>query len=142
LLGLLPFGQKGGRFSFQQGEIMSAKDSSTSTWDVVPATISSGTALSSMIDLKGLRLFAVGMPSSWTTANLTFQVSPDGGTTWFELYDQNGNEITATAAASNGIVLSPSQFSAFEYLRIRSGTAALPVNQMANATLQLILRAV
>ena len=34
------------------------------------------------------------MPATWQTAALTFQVSPDGGTTWQELYDGAGNEIT------------------------------------------------
>jgi hypothetical protein len=82
------------------------------------------------------------MPSAWTAANLSFQASPDGGTTWLEMYDQNGNEIVANANASSCIMLSPSQFAPLQFLRVRSGTVSTPVNQGADRSLQLILRSV
>ncbi|NTU77322.1 MAG: hypothetical protein HGA90_05865, partial [Alphaproteobacteria bacterium] len=50
--------------------------------DNVTATIASGTSLSDAQNLGGLRLFGLVMPAAWTTANLTFQASFDGGATW------------------------------------------------------------
>ncbi|MDD3371026.1 MAG: hypothetical protein PHE27_04270 [Alphaproteobacteria bacterium] len=121
---------------------MSNKDAFISVWDNIPTTIASGTSLTNTINLKGLRLFAIAMPSSWTAARLTFQVSPDCGTTWYDLYDANGTEITATAAASTCVVLSPVQFSSFQYVRLRSGASGSPVNQADDREISLILRVV
>lgn len=121
---------------------MSVKDTFISIWESIPALISSGSSLSAAINLGGLRLFAIVMPAAWTTANITFQVSADNGATWSNLVDQNGTELTAVAGAGQCIVLSPTQFSAFQYLRLRSGTNASPVNQAADRTLQLIVRSV
>ncbi len=121
---------------------MTIRNSFSNAWEVVPVTLPSGASQTDIIDLGGLRLFAIGVPSSWTTANLTFQMSPDGGTTWNNLYDQNGNEITAVADVSSCLTLNPSQFAFIQYLRIRSGTKTTPVAQTADRTLQLMLRTV
>lgn len=121
---------------------MAIRNNFSNAWEAVPVTIANGTSLSAAVDLGGLRLFAVSMPSAWTAANLTFQISPDGGATWTNLYDQSGSEIAATAAASNCVVLTPAQFASAQYIRVRSGSAASPVNQTADRTVQLILRSV
>lgn len=121
---------------------MSIRNDYANAWETVPATIASGTSLSSAIDLGGLRVFSIAMPSAWTAASLSFQCSVDGGTSWFNLYDQSGTEVTAAAAASTCITLTPSQFAPIQYLRIRSGTAAAPVAQAADRQLQLVLRGV
>ena len=47
----------------------------------ISVTIASGASLSAATDLGPYRVFAVVMPASWTTANLTFQGSSDGGKT-------------------------------------------------------------
>jgi hypothetical protein len=110
--------------------------------DTVTATIANGTSLSGALNLGGLRLFGIVMPAAWTTASLTFQMSPDGGTTWVNLYDVNGNELTASASTSRFIVLDPTNFASIAMLKVRSGTSGTPVNQGQDSTLQLILRAV
>ena len=69
-----------------------------------PATIAAGAALSGPCALGALTLVGISMPAVWTAAPLTFQVSPDGGTTWQELYDGAGNEITVTAAAGQFVI--------------------------------------
>lgn len=69
------------------------------------ATILSGASLSGAIDLGPNRAFAIVMPASWTTANLTFQGSADG-ITYNNLYDDTGTEVSVTAAASQYIVVS------------------------------------
>ena len=110
--------------------------------EVLPATIANGSALSGVLNLGGLRLFDIVVPSPWTTANLTFQYSPDNGATWANMYDIAGNELTALAAAGRGIALDPTLFAGIQFMQIRSGTSGTPVNQTQNSTLQLILRAV
>lgn len=121
---------------------MSLKDTCVCAWEAFPVTISSGASLTGTINLSGLRLFSIAMPSSWTAANLTFQMSPDSGTTWVNLRDQSGNEVVAVADASCCVLLTPAQFASIQYLRIRSGTAATPVAQAADRSLQLVLRSV
>lgn len=110
--------------------------------EAVPVTISSGQSLSAAADLGGLRLFGIVMPSAWATANLTFQMSHDGGSTWSNVYDASGNELTATAGTSRFIALDPANFAAVTMLKVRSGTSGTPVNQGADRVLQLVLRAV
>ena len=112
------------------------------------ATIANGASLSNAVNLPvkgflGCRLFGIIMPSAWTAANLTFQVSVDGGTTYQNLYDDSGVEIICVAAASTTIVFrDPTIFSSIALLKVRSGTAATPVNQGGNRTIGLVLRAI
>lgn len=109
--------------------------------DTVTATIAGGQSLSSAVNLGGLRLFGIVMPSAWTAAGLTFQMSPDGAN-WFNIYDANGNELSASAAASRYIALDPVNFAPVAWIKMRSGTSATPVNQGQEGGLTLILRAV
>lgn len=111
--------------------------------DVGSVTIASGTSLSGGVALGDQRLFGIVMPSSWTAANLTFQASVDGGQTWHNLRDKDGNEITAVvSAAGDGINLDYTQFTHWPMIKIRSGTAASAVNQGADRALTLILRSI
>lgn len=121
---------------------MSLKDASFSALEVIAAAIPDAGSITDPINLGGLRLFGVVMPADWTAANLTFQMSPDGGASWANLKDQTGNEITAVVSASDCVVVDPAHFAAMPFLRIRSGTAASPVVQSAERTIKLILRAV
>ena len=108
-----------------------------------PATIAAGAALSGPCALGALTLVGISMPAVWTAAPLTFQVSPDGGVTWQELYDGAGNEITVTAAAGQFVIplADPSYlWRGINMVQVRSGTAALPVNQAAGAVVNLVTR--
>jgi len=108
-----------------------------------PATIAAGASLSGPCALGALTLVGISMPAVWTTAPLTFQVSPDGGVTWQELYDGAGNEITVTAAAGQFVIplADPSYlWRGINMVQVRSGTAALPVNQAAGAVVNLVTR--
>lgn len=121
---------------------MSLRETYISACEILPVAIANGASLTDAVNLGGLRLFGVVMPAEWTTANLTFQMSPDDGATWVSLKDQNGNEVAAAASVSTFVVLNPSQFTAVQYLRVRSGTAGTPVAQGAARSLQLVLRSV
>jgi hypothetical protein len=109
-----------------------------------PASIGAGTSLSGPVALGALTLVGISMPSTWTAAVLTFQASPDGGTTWQELYDGSGNEVTITAAAGQFVILEadPSyMWRGVNMVQLRSGTSAAPVNQVAAAVVNLVTRA-
>ena len=110
--------------------------------DVLPTTIANGQSLSGALNLGGLRLFGVVMPSGWTPANLTFQMSPDGGATWSNVFDSAGNEVIATAGSSRFVAIDPTNFAAIQWIQVRSGTSGTPVAQGADRALSLILRSV
>lgn len=77
-------------------------------------------------------ILGVILPTTWATANITFQVSQDN-VTFHDLYSDTGTEVSATVSAtgahaitfdSKGESLAP-----FQYARIRSGVSATPVSQ-------------
>lgn len=105
-----------------------------------PVTIASGQSLSPEVDLGANSLVGIAMPAAWTAAALTFQVSPDGGTTWLELQSTSA-VISFTAAAGQFIAVDPTALRGFNALKVRSGTSGAPVTQGANATLTLIGKA-
>lgn len=106
-------------------------------------TIANGTSLSGALDLSisGGPPVGIQMPAAWTAANLTFQVSHDG-TTYQNFQDAAGTEIVAVAAASVFIALDPTIWFGVRFLKARSGTAGIPVNQGAERLLQLVFLAV
>ena len=111
------------------------------------ATIAAGQSLSGEVNLGEKQLVAIYMPSSWTAADLTFQSSPDGGTTWCELYTTDGAAADAAAAfqvhsptASLCIAIDPTKLRGVNCLKVRSGTSGSPVNQAAQAVLTLATR--
>ncbi len=82
---------------------------------------------------------AVAMPGTWTAAPLTFQISTDG-VTYRNVVDGFGTELTAEAAASVHIPIPGTALAGGTYLRIRSGTSGVPVNQGGARTLILAAR--
>lgn len=105
------------------------------------STIANATSLAPAIDLAGTTLAGIIIPSAWTAANLTFSVSTDN-VTFNDLYDSVGTEVNVTAAASRFIRLSPSDWLGVRYLKVRSGTAAVPVSQAAARAISLVTKAV
>ncbi len=103
-------------------------------------TIANAASLSAAVDLSGAGVLRILMPASWTAANVTFQVSQDNST-FYDLYDRSGNEVVVTAAASRAIIMVPSDFAGFRYLKIRSGTSGTPVAQGGSRTVTLITKA-
>lgn len=121
----------------------------------INATIANGASLSDAVKIgdsevndgsrapADFRLFGIVMPSAWTAASLTFQVSADG-TTYQDLYF-NGSAveiaIAGGAVASGSLTIDPAIFSCWPYVKVRSGKSGTPVNQAAARTVQLVLRA-
>ena len=106
----------------------------------VTATIAAAGSLSGAVELKGADVIRIAMPAAWTAADLTFQISDDGGTTFRNVYWDWGPEMVVDAAASMSIELSPFVgLHNVDQLKVRSGTAAVAVAQAAE---RLILLAV
>lgn len=104
------------------------------------ATIVSGQSLSAEVDLGANAIVGIAMPAAWTAADLTFQVSIDGGVTWLELQSISA-AIDFKAAAGQFIAVDPTQLRGFNAIKVRSGTSGVPVNQGATAVLTLMGRA-
>jgi hypothetical protein len=108
--------------------------------DQYAVTIGAGASLSGSIAMGADTLVGLVMPSAWTAAGLSFQVSADGGTTWVELCDTTGTLIALSAAASHFVQVAASNWRGINMIKVRSGTAAAPVNQTLAATIVLIGR--
>jgi hypothetical protein len=81
------------------------------------------------------------MPAAWTAAALTFQVSTDG-VTYRNMYDFYGNEVTVSAAialASRALTIVIVDWLNVRFIKVRSGTAAAPVNQGADRAIELVI---
>ncbi len=106
------------------------------------AAIAESAALSAALDLGGFRgqqIIGIEMPAAWTAAALTFQVSGDG-TNYHDLYDDAGNELSFTVAASRMVSFTEDKrsiLSRWRYIKLRSGTTGTPVNQDAARTLRV-----
>ena len=107
------------------------------------ATITSGTALSAQVDIGPKSLVGIVVPSTWTTAGISFQASVDGGQTWGELEDQTATAIgvsSITGGTQVFVAFDPTKLRGVWSLKVRSGTAAVPVNQTGTVALTLVLR--
>lgn len=106
-------------------------------------TIANGTSLSGAVDMGNGRLFAIVIPSAWTTGNLTFQASSDcisaASPTYSNMFDSTGTEVTFTVAASQYIINAvPVEWIGVRCIKVRSGTSGTPVNQGADRALVII----
>lgn len=97
--------------------------------------IAPGASLSPMLGLGDKTLLGVHIPAVWTAASISFQVSPDGGVTWFEFLDAKGAVTSYAVAAGQYAAFDPALFRGMNAIKIRSGTSAVPVNQAAGAAL-------
>lgn len=99
-------------------------------------TIAAGQSLSSSINGTSGTLLAITIPSNWTAANVSFQVSADD-TTYFDVVDEFGKEIICTAVAGTAVTLGWEALWKGMYLKIRSGSRDRPHNQ--NETVQFTI---
>lgn len=104
----------------------------------VTATIPSAGSLTPAIDLGDLRLARIIVPDTWTPAAITFQASING-TTWRDVYDSYGAEVSLTVVPGGDHVIPLSDFSSLDLIKLRSGTSAAPVAQTDAAELILVV---
>ena len=91
-------------------------------------TIPNAAATGAGFNLNNASLVGIYMPATWTTAVITFDTSLDG-VTWQSALDINGTEITVQAAQGKNHQINAQVFEGVQWLRVRSGTFASPVNQ-------------
>ena len=104
----------------------------------IQATILNTASLSAAVELGGHSVERIIMPAAWTAADLTFQVSDDGGTTFQNLYWDWGAELVVDAAVATTIELSPFiKLSNIDQLKVRSSTAGVPVAQGGDRIVRL-----
>ena len=103
------------------------------------SVIASGASLGAEMPATPGAPVGLQMPAAWTAAVVTFQCSFDN-VTYANLYDDGGNEITVTAVAGNFVTLSGANFAGCKYIKPRSGTNSVPVNQGAARTLTFVTR--
>lgn len=113
-----------------------------STVENTPTTIADNASLSAAVDLAGRGISAIIIPSTWVTATvITFQVSLDGST-YYDLYHNVSGTLTeysVPVAASRYIALEQTKFFGVKFIKVRSGTQGSPVNQTADAGVELPL---
>ena len=105
-------------------------------------TIASGAAgLSAAVFLGAKVPMAIDMPAGWVAASLTFQGSSDG-VTYSDVHDEFGVEYVVVPVAGKRATIPPMDAMRLgPYIKIRSGTAAVPVNQTAERLLTVTTRA-
>lgn len=96
-------------------------------------------ALSSPVKLGERKHVGLIMPAAWDAADITFQVSIDG-TNYGNLYDKAGAEAVYKADADACIQIGDFDLAPWMYIKVRSGTAAVPVNQTAERAIQVVMK--
>jgi hypothetical protein len=105
-------------------------------------TIKAGESLSDGVDCTAGQIVRLTLPANWTPANITFQISSDGGF-YNDVYNEDGEEVlVANAPAGSAVVFKPgmsNRFVAFAHVKIRSGTRDNPVKQQQQALFAIAL---
>ncbi len=113
------------------GEIVGAR--------ILTVTIANGASLSDAAAPGNGKVVGIQLPT-FTSASLTFQGSFDG-VTFANLRNADGTTETSVGATVGDLtILAPAALEACAFIKVRSGTAAAPVNQGAARTIQLIVK--
>lgn len=104
----------------------------------IDATIASSGSLSGVVNMSGHFLAGIIMPSAWDAASLTFQACETSNGTFFDVYKDDGTELSYTVAASRYVVINPANFIEAPFIKVRSGTSSSAVNQTAERVIQIL----
>ena len=113
---------------------------SFSTTQERTAVIAAGNSLSSGVKLGGMPLVGIEVDGDWAAAQVTFQYSRDGGTTWFDVKDDGVEYVVAALTGPDASAVDFRLFLGYDLIRVRSGTAGAPVAQAAGTTVTLLGR--
>ncbi|MGH2359748.1 MAG: hypothetical protein ACRDGM_04290 [bacterium] len=105
------------------------------------ATIAAGASASGAVDMYAFEPVGVHV-NAWTAATMAFEISLDGEY-YAPLFDSAGAEYTISVGALRRITFSSALAAALKagrFVKFRSGTSAIPVNQVAQVTVELTLR--
>jgi hypothetical protein len=100
---------------------------------VTTLTIPAGQSVSNSLDLRSDAIIRITMPSAWTNANLTFQISDDD-VRFTDLVDASGREFTLRVVPDTSVRAMDdlATMVADGYIRLRSGSRNYPVIQAAS----------
>jgi hypothetical protein len=101
-------------------------------------TIKKGESLSGPANCSAGRIMRITVPQEYTEADLTFQVSTDGKM-FNDLYSSDGGEISVSAHPNTSIVIQEDWVAFCPYVKLRSGTAASPVNQESDCKFSIAI---
>jgi hypothetical protein len=90
--------------------------------------IEAGESLSAPLDCTGGDVVRITMPSAWTEAVLSFQISTDGEF-FNDVFRSDGWEVSFHVVPGSAVLLPPDMTRAVQYLKVRSGTRDNPVPQ-------------
>ncbi len=107
------------------------------------ATIAKDGTLSGVVALNGYNKFTLIMPAEWTAAHVTFQACDTVDGTFVDLYTEAAAEVDIDVSAGGvyPLTTSSASLSYLPYIKIRSGTTALPVQQAAARTITIVMKA-
>ena len=105
--------------------------------NVFPAVIAAGGTITPEVDLGAFYMVGLYVPSNWTSANITFQASPDG-VNFGNMFTYLGAEVTFVAVAGEFLAVDPTLWKGARAIKVRSGTSGTPVAQSAQVTLQIV----
>ena len=89
---------------------------------VQTATIASGATESEEVDARGASGGGYALPSTFDGTTITFKVAKVSGGTFQALYDQFGNQVSATVAASRSYQL-PAELFGWPVFKFVAGTS-------------------
>lgn len=104
--------------------------------EFVTVSIANGAQLSSALNCGGMSLVGIVMPAAFTGTAITFLGSADNST-FVDVYNTAGTQISATVGTSQYVALSPSDLTSIQYLKLKSGSA-----EGAARTITCVLRAI
>lgn len=105
-------------------------------------TIPSGGSVSPAIDLTSTCILGFIAPAAWDAAAITLEVSSNGSSWATALVDSTGAPSGTWAAGTAGAAYSVDLWALlpFKFVRIRSGSTAVPVNQTAARAFTVLTR--
>lgn len=96
---------------------------------LLPAVIEAGQSLSEPVDCSAGQLVRITMPAGWDKdVALTFELSSDGAG-YNPLHEWTDGSLLGVLVTPGSTLLVPDTFKAFNFIKLRSGTPALPRTQ-------------
>ncbi len=110
----------------------------------IPVTIANGESVPAAgEDIGSEVVVGIEIPTSWTTAAISFLASIAIDGTYHPVYDELGVEVTIPSFATGlrYYTLPPTLLAGVQYLKVRSGIHGAAVTQSGDITLRLITMA-
>lgn len=116
---------------------MSTINGSTPTHFNITATVPNTTALSDVVDLKGMTLLAIRTPAALTSTTITFNVASNETDSLLKYGNTSGSDVSVSIAVDKHIGLVASDFVPFRRLQIETDS-----NEGADRIFTLVCRRV